>query len=103
MLKEKAIKVSGKLMEKFVKKEETKWPPHCVGIFHQPKHKSIKNRENYADCNSSCRYIALTDFFYNYDKSHKRNSARQNVFARKFFDVNKCFVSYRYYKERVNE
>ena len=32
MLKEKAIKVSGKLMEKFVKKEETKWPPHCVGI-----------------------------------------------------------------------
>ena len=46
MLKEKAIKVSGKLMEKFVKKEETKWPPHCVGIFHQPKRPANKTKDN---------------------------------------------------------
>lgn len=46
MLKEKAIKVSGKLMEKFVKKEETKWPPRCVGIFHQPKRPANKTKDN---------------------------------------------------------
>ena len=37
---------SGKLMEKFVKKEETKWPPHCVGIFHQPKRPANKTKDN---------------------------------------------------------
>lgn len=47
MLKEKAVKVSGKLMEKFVKKEETKWPPHCVGFLHQPKRPTNKTKDNY--------------------------------------------------------
>ena len=46
MLKEKAVKVSGKLMEKFVKKEVTKWPPHCVGFLHQPKRPVNKTKDN---------------------------------------------------------
>mgnify|MGYP004454281103 FL=1 len=46
MLKEKAVKVSGKLMEKIVKKEETKWPPHCVGFLHQPKRPANKTKDN---------------------------------------------------------
>ena len=46
MLKEKAVKVSGKLMEKFVKKEETKWTPHCVGFLHQPKRPANKTKDN---------------------------------------------------------
>ena len=46
MLKEKAIKVSGKLMEKFVKNEEAKWPPHCMGFLHQPKRQTNKTKDN---------------------------------------------------------
>lgn len=44
MLKEKAVKVSGKLMEKFVKKEETKWPPHCVGFCISQSDQQTKQR-----------------------------------------------------------
>ena len=46
MLKEKAIKVSGKLMEKFVKNEEAKWPRHCMGFLHQPKRPTNKTKDN---------------------------------------------------------
>lgn len=46
MLKEKAVKVSGKLVEKFVQKEQTKWPPHCGGILHQPKRPVTQTKDN---------------------------------------------------------
>ena len=45
MLKEKAIKVSGKLVKKFVQKEQTKWP-HCVGVLHQPKRPVTQTKDN---------------------------------------------------------
>lgn len=46
MLKEKAVKVSGKLMNKVVQKEQTKWPPHCLGILHQPKRPAAQTKDN---------------------------------------------------------
>lgn len=46
MLKEKAVKVSGKLVEKFVQKEQTKKLPHCIGILHQPKRPVAQTKDN---------------------------------------------------------
>lgn len=45
MLKEKAVKVSGKMVEKFVQKEQKKWP-HCAGVLHQPKRPVAQTKDN---------------------------------------------------------
>lgn len=44
MLKEKMIKMSGKWMGKFVQRGQEQWPPHCVGVLHQPKRPTAQRK-----------------------------------------------------------
>lgn len=34
---EKLIDISGKILQNRIEKENGKWPPHCIGVLHQPK------------------------------------------------------------------
>lgn len=36
-MKERIFNISGKVLQNKVEKEKNKWPPHCMGILHQPK------------------------------------------------------------------
>ena len=36
-VKESILKVTGKILQSKVEKDQSKWPPHCMGILHQPK------------------------------------------------------------------
>lgn len=42
MMKESILKASGKILQCVAEKEQSKWPPHCMGILHQPK-RPVKN------------------------------------------------------------
>ena len=37
ILKRDLMKFTGKILKTMVDREQEKWPPHCVGILHQPK------------------------------------------------------------------
>lgn len=36
-LQKDLMMVTGKVVRTLVKKEQSKWPPHCLGILNQPK------------------------------------------------------------------